>query len=52
MFDDTLVSIVDHFLVPESLVEHPDNDQAILVTGRQLVVYLIPSHNLNGSYGR
>ena len=50
MPDHTLVSVVDHLLVPESLVEHPHYDQTILVTGRKLVVDLVPCHNLDWTY--
>ena len=45
--DDTLVPIIDHLLVPEPLVEHPHDDQAILIAGGQLVVDLIPCHHLD-----
>ena len=40
--DDTLVSIVDHLFEPVRLVQHPDNDEALLVTGGQLLVLIVP----------
>ena len=48
--DHTLVPVVDHLLVPEPLVEHPHDDQAILIAGGQLVVDLIPRHHLDWTY--
>ena len=39
--------VVDHLLKPEALVQCPYNDQAVGVTGGQLVVLLIPRRNDN-----
>ena len=40
--DDTLVSIVDHLLKPVRLVEHPYNDETLLVTRGQLLILVVP----------
>ena len=40
--DDTLVPVVDHLLEPMRLVEHPYNDETLLVTGGQLLVLVVP----------
>ncbi len=45
---NALVSVVDHLLVPESLVEHPHDDESILITGGEAVVSLIPRHHIQG----
>ena len=45
--DNALVPVVDHLLKPESLVQHPHHNQSVLVTGRQLMVGLIPRHHLD-----
>lgn len=40
--NDTFVSIVDHLFIPVLLMEHPDNDQTLLVRGSKLLVLVIP----------
>mmetsp|Transcript_15703 Transcript_15703/g.26476 ORF Transcript_15703/g.26476 Transcript_15703/m.26476 type:complete len:254 (+) Transcript_15703:2665-3426(+) len=40
-----LVAVVDHLLEPHPLVKHPYDDQAVLITGRQLAVVLVPVHH-------
>ena len=42
------IPVVDHFFKPQTLVQSPDNDETIGVTGRQLIVLLIPCcyHNI------
>ncbi len=42
-----LVPVVDHLLVPAPLVEHPDNDEPVLVAGGQLLVSLVPPDDLD-----
>ena len=41
-----LVAVVDHLFVPAALVEHPDDDKAVLVAGSQLLMYLVPTDHL------
>lgn len=42
--DGRLVSIVDHLLEPQALVQHPHDDEPVLVTRGQLRVCSVPSH--------
>mmetsp|Transcript_3004 Transcript_3004/g.7687 ORF Transcript_3004/g.7687 Transcript_3004/m.7687 type:complete len:266 (-) Transcript_3004:170-967(-) len=41
--NDTSIAVVDHFLKPDPSVQHPHNDQPILVTRGELPEVLIPS---------
>jgi hypothetical protein len=43
--DDTSISIVDHLLEPDAAVEHPNDDQAILVACSELSKILVPSYD-------
>ena len=39
-----LVPVVDHLLEPHPLVQHPHDDQPVLVGRRELAVVLVPAH--------
>ena len=43
--DYTFVAIVDHLFEPHAFVEHPNYDQAVLVTRCQLAIVFIPRGN-------
>ena len=50
--NDALVPVIDHLLVPQSFVEHPHDDEPIVITGGQLVVCFIPCHHIQGTFCR
>mmetsp|Transcript_49748 Transcript_49748/g.113225 ORF Transcript_49748/g.113225 Transcript_49748/m.113225 type:complete len:360 (+) Transcript_49748:237-1316(+) len=41
--NDTAVTVVDHLLEPDAPMQHPDDDEAILIAGCQLSEILVPS---------
>lgn len=40
-----LVPVVDHLLEPHALVQHPHDDEPLLVAGGQLAVVLVPARH-------
>mmetsp|Transcript_15803 Transcript_15803/g.28318 ORF Transcript_15803/g.28318 Transcript_15803/m.28318 type:complete len:230 (-) Transcript_15803:438-1127(-) len=46
---DTLVAVVDHLLVPHAFMEHPDDDEPLLVAARQLLVLVVPGDAEDGA---
>eukprot|EP00968_Pinguiococcus_pyrenoidosus_P023347 scaffold3722_cov263-Pinguiococcus_pyrenoidosus.AAC.2 len=47
--DHTAVAVVDHLLVPHVLLQHPHNDQAVLVRSGELLVLRVPDHAFHSS---
>ena len=46
-FDDRSIPVVDHLLEPDALVEHPDDDEAVLVGRREFPVISVPRRTHN-----
>eukprot|EP00754_Rhynchopus_humris_P043782 Rhum_TRINITY_DN3522_c0_g1::Rhum_TRINITY_DN3522_c0_g1_i1::g.11102::m.11102 len=47
---DAAVPVVDHLLEPHALVQHPHDDQPVLVGARQLPVLLVPPHHRDAPF--
>mmetsp|Transcript_32780 Transcript_32780/g.76568 ORF Transcript_32780/g.76568 Transcript_32780/m.76568 type:complete len:387 (-) Transcript_32780:74-1234(-) len=47
VLDHRLVAVVDHLLKPHALVQHPHDDQPVLIARGELLVHLVPrcAHN-------
>lgn len=45
--DNTLISIVDHFLMPHTVIQDPYNNQAIAVGCGKFLMMLVPRRDQN-----